>query len=534
MRRLLALAVLVVACRPSGSVSTSPTPAATRQPTLAHTIIPYPTSAQITPSDSFAIDTTVVVSIDATASADVERVGNYLAAMIATRNGDNVKPGLPPNRVEPTAKRLGANSGTRSMYLRLDPESPNGAEGYDLTVGRDQVTLVAREPAGLFYGVQTIRQLLPAAVENRAAMNRRMKMPAAHIVDAPHYEWRGMMLDVSRHFLPPEDVKRFIDNIAAYKMNRLHLHLGDDQGWRIEITSHPQLAAIGGQTEVGGGVGGYYTQAQFADIVAYARSRFVTIVPEIDMPAHTNAALASVPELNCDGVSPPLYAGTEVGFSALCVDKEEVYAWANDVIREISALVPTPYFHVGGDEVKKLTHDQYKRFIERVQGIVNANGKQMVGWSEIATANLLPTSIVQNWIKDSSAVHVARGGKVIISMGSRLYIDMKYDSATTLGLRWAGLIPVRQAYDWDPGTLHAGVPDRAILGVEAPLWSETVEKREDFEFLAFPRLLAVSEVGWSAPASRNWDAFRVRLGAQGPRLAALGVNFYRAPEIPWQ
>jgi len=366
MRRLLLLSLALAACTRTPSVTTAPTP---DHPRLAHAIVPVPTSVQITASDSFAVDSATIVVIDAAASAEVERVGTYLASLIASHAGA-------------TAKRLaaGATPGANSLYLRTDASSPNGSEGYDLAVTRERVTLTAREPAGLFYGVQTIRQLLPTSVEHSAALNRRLRMPAAHVVDVPRYEWRGAMLDVSRHFLPADDVKRYIDLISAYKMNRLHMHLSDDQGWRIEIKSWPRLATYGGSTEVGGGVGGYYTQEQFSDIVAYANSRFVMIVPEIDMPAHTNAALASVPALNCDGVSPPLYTGIEVGFSALCVDREEVYSWANDVIREIGALTPSPYFHIGGDEVKKLTHEQYVKFIERMQGIVNANGKRMIGW----------------------------------------------------------------------------------------------------------------------------------------------------------
>jgi hexosaminidase len=188
---------------------------------------------------------------------------------------------------------------------------------------------------------------------------------------------------------------------------------------------------------------------------------------------------------------------------------------------------------MGGDEVEKLTHDPYLRFVERVQGIVTANGKQLIGWGEIAPAKLTPNTIVQHWRADSAAMHVARGGKVILSPGAKTYLDMKYDSTTVLGLRWAGLIEVHDAYDWDPGTFIPDVGEAALLGVEAPLWSETLVKLEDYEFMAFPRLIALAEVGWTPQASRGWDAFRSRLGQQGPRLGALGVNFYRSPQVPW-
>ncbi|CAA9309114.1 MAG: GH20, partial [uncultured Gemmatimonadaceae bacterium] len=419
--------------------------------------------------------------------------------------------------------------------LRLDPAgaAARGAEGYELVVERERVLLRAAHPAGLFYGVQTLRQLLPASVEHAAALNRRLALPAGRVVDQPRFAWRGAMLDVARHFLPPADVKRFVDLLALYKLNRLHLHLADDQGWRVEIRSRPELARVGGSTQVGGGPGGYYTQAEYADIVAYAASRFVTVVPEIDMPGHTNAALASIAALNCDGAAPPLYTGIRVGFSALCVGSDSTYAVVDDVVRELAALTPGRWIHVGGDEVERLTGAEYRGFVERVQGIVRSHGREMIGWGEIAPANLAPTTVVQHWKPDSARLHAARGGRVILSPAKRVYLDMKYDSATTLGLRWAGLVSVRHAYGWDPATYLPGVPEAAILGVEAPLWSETLVRRADFEFMAFPRLAAVAEVGWSGASARRWEEFRRRLGAHGPRLTALGVNFYRAPEVPW-
>jgi hexosaminidase len=231
-------------------------------------------------------------------------------------------------------------------------------------------------------------------------------------------------------------------------------------------------------------------------------------------------------------VAPPLYTGIKVGFSTLCVTSDSTYRFVSDVVREIAALTPSPWFHIGGDEVHRLTHDEYRAFVERVQGIVRSHGRRMIGWSEIATAALDTTTVVQHWKPDSSAVHAARGGQVILSPNRRTYLDMKYDSATVLGLRWAGLIEVRDAYDWDPAAQIEGVTERSVLGVEAPLWAETLVVPEDWEAMAFPRLAAIAEVGWSAPA-RDFESFRQRLGAHGPRLTALGVNFYRSPQIPW-
>ena len=461
-------------------------------------------------------------------NADARRVAGYLSDAIGIAAGPR------PPRVET------ARAGAAGIMLRLagSAPSPKDADAYEVTVEPASVTVTAAAPAGLFYGVQTLRQLLPPFVEFgavRADKNRPLRVPAVRITDRPRFEWRGAMLDVARHFFSVGDVKRYIDLIAHYKVNRLHLHLADDQGWRIEIKSWPNLTTHGGSTAVGGGPGGYYTQADYAEIVAYARDRFVTVVPEIDMPGHTNAALASYPELNCDGKAPPLYTGIEVGFIALCVEKDVTYKFIDDVVREIAAITPAPYFHIGGDEVKLLSPAQYIKFIERVQTIVGSHGKQMVAWDEVAPAALVPTTIVQHWRPDGSpTVAVGKGAKIIMSVATRAYLDMKYDDRTPIGLNWAANIEVKDAYDWDPATIAKDIPESALIGVEAPVWTETLATMRDVEYMAFPRLPAIAEVAWSPADARRWDDFKVRLGAHGPRFTALGINFYRAPSVPWQ
>jgi hexosaminidase len=421
--------------------------------------------------------------------------------------------------------------------LTIDPNTSLPEEGYDLTVTSTRVTVRAKTAAGLFYAVQTVRQLLPESSEYDALMFRKppvLTLPAVHIVDAPRYGWRGAMLDVARHFFSVDEVKRYIDLIALYKINRLHLHLSDDQGWRLEIKSWPELARHGGASEVGGGPGGYYTQEQYKELVTYAANHFVTVVPEIDMPGHTNALLSSYADLNCNGTAPAQYTGTEVGFSALCVDLDVTYKFIDDIVREIAALTPGPYFHAGGDEVKTLTPEQYKRFVERVQTIVQSNGKQMVGWDEVSVATLLPTSIVQHWRPDASKQLLAGSPHLLLSPADRAYLDMKYDDSTLLGLNWAGNVSLQKAYDWDPDALVTGARTGAVIGVEAPVWSETLTNMRDVEFMAFPRLTAVAEIGWTPQARRSWDNFKERLARQAPRWTALGINFYRAPEIAWQ
>jgi hexosaminidase len=425
-----------------------------------------------------------------------------------------------------------------AIALTLGYVSPRlGAEGYELTVTPRGITMKARTSAGLFSGAQTLRQLLPTKVESRTKQRGPWSVPAGRIVDYPRFAYRGAMLDVARHFFSPDEVKRYIDQIALYKINYLHLHLADDQGWRIEIESWPRLTEYGGSTEVGGGPGGYYTKAQFRDLVSYAAARNITIVPEIDMPGHTNAALASYPELNCDGVAPPLYTGIEVGFSSLCIDKEITYQFVQDVVTELAELTPGPYLHLGGDEAHVTTDPDFIKFFDRVFPMVEATGKKVAGWHEFLKATPSVSGVAQFWGTTTSnqlvADAAAAGNKILMSPANKAYLDMKYDANTPLGLSWAGFTEVDDAYDWNPGQYVENVPDSAVLGVEAPLWSETLENSDHIEFMAFPRLPAIAELGWSPWSTHDWTSFRTRLAAQGPRWEAMGVDFYRSPQIPW-
>jgi hexosaminidase len=498
----------------------APEPAA-----FTHSVIPLPADIRMSATERFVLDSTTVITVQP-GSVDLTRIAGYLSELIGPT------PQAAPRVIEAAQPRPG------SIHLTLHAGEPRD-EGYDLTVTSQGIILTAAAPAGVFHGVQTIRQLLPPSVEYTAALRTPLSVPAGRVIDRPRFAWRGAMLDVSRHFFGVADVKRYIDLMAMYKLNRLHLHLSDDQGWRIEIRSWPRLTEHGGSTQVGGGPGGFYTQAEYTELVAYAADRFIVVVPEIDMPGHTNAALASYAELNCDGIAPPLYTGIKVGFSALCAEREITYRFVDDVVREIAALTPGPYFHIGGDEVEELTDAQYRAFVERVEGIVRSHNKTMIGWTEIAPASLHPTTIVQHWRPSARwetrvREAVERGGRVVMSPANRVYLDMKYDSATVPGLAWAGLIEVRDSYEWDPATAIPGVEETSVVGIEAPLWSETVGTIRDVEYMAFPRLASVAEVGWSPAAAREWENFRLRLGAHAPRWTALGVNFYRSPQVPWR
>lgn len=485
-------------------------------------IIPMPAALEAGSGPPFVVtaETPIVVP-----DGDLEaaRIGQALSDLIGT-----TVESMPP---------VLEDAEGQAIRLSIRPDGLE-AEGYEMDVSADGVSIVGGSAAGLFFGVQTLRQLLPPRVEYTAALPVPLEIPAVRIADAPRFEWRGMMLDVARHFFAVEDVERVIDLMALYKLNRLHLHLSDDQGWRIEIPGRPALTEVGGRGQVGGKGGGFYTVEDYEHIVRYAAERFITIVPEIDLPGHTNAALVSIPELNCDGVAPEPFTGIAVGFSSVCVDREETYAFVDDVVRELASRTPGDEIHLGGDEVHELPADDYERFMERAQAIVARHGKRLVAWDEAAHADLEPGAVIQSWrpLSEATAQSVARaveaGASVILSPADRIYLDIKYDSTTVLGLTWAGLNSVEDAYAWDPSGLIAGVPDAAIRGVEAPLWTETVGTIRDIEFMTFPRLAGVAEIGWSL-RGRDWDEYRLRLAQHGPRWTALGVSFFHAPEVPW-
>ncbi|MBA6438257.1 beta-N-acetylhexosaminidase [Streptomyces sp. GMR22] len=513
------------------SSSASALDAAAAAPTPLDRVVPAPASVRPA-AGSYAIrpDTRVRVSGSdgsARSARSARRVGDYLAKVLRPSTG--------------FALPVTTRSGDDGIRLRLTPKAAGvrtlGEEGYRLQVTGRAITLTARGSAGLFHGVQTLRQLLPASVERTTRQPGPWRVSGGTITDVPRYAWRGAMLDVSRHFFGVDQVKRYIDQLALYKINKLHLHLSDDQGWRIAIDSWPNLARHGGSTQVGGGPGGYYTKDDYREIVAYAASRELTVVPEIDMPGHTNAALASYADLNCDGVAPPLYTGTEVGFSSLCVPKDVTYDFVDDVIRELAALTPGPYLHIGGDEAHSTSHEDYVAFMDRVQPVVAKYGKTVVGWHQLTGAHPAKGAIAQYWGTDGSEKEVAdaakAGTRLILSPANRAYLDMKYNADTPLGQSWAGYVEAKQSYDWDPGTYIKDAPASSVLGVEAPLWSETLQTSPQIEYMAFPRLPGIAELGWAPASAHDWDDYRVRVAAQGPRWDAMGIAYYRSPQIPW-
>jgi len=441
-----------------------------------------------------------------------------------------------------------------SIQIVLDNKLDIPEEGYELVVNNNMMLLNSSSRSGIFYGIQTIRQLLPPSSEDDALdFISSYKIANGVIKDAPAYSYRGLMLDVARHFFEVDEVKLLIDRMSKYKFNHLHLHLSDDQGWRIEIKSWPLLTTIGGSTQVGGGKGGYYTQDDYKSIVQYAQERHITIVPEIDMPGHTNSALAAygilnpgitVPEAGSvlvdkkelgieeDLNATPLYTGIEVGFSTLDYNKNITYQFVDDVVREISALTPGPYFHIGGDESLVVPMEDYIRFMEKVQDIAKKYNKISIGWDEISHSKMLAGNIAQFWaMKENAKMALDQGNKILFSPATKIYLDMQYDSLTKIGLHWAAYIEVDEAYNWDPLELINGIERSSILGVEGPLWTETITNRSEMEYMLFPRITAIAEIGWSEKEKRSWENYSRKVKHHYLWWDKMNINYYKSPKI---
>ncbi|MCK6066641.1 MULTISPECIES: beta-N-acetylhexosaminidase [Microbacterium] len=495
------------------------------------TVVPFPAALRTREGAPFPLAGATVAG-DADAAAELSR-------LVRARTG-----------IEPAR----AASGSIRLRVAADgPDDPAAPESYVLTVEEASVTVTGADAAGLFYGVQTLAQLL-------RQQEGAWVLPPVEIEDAPRFAYRGVMLDVARHFFGVQAVMSFIDRAASLKCNHLHLHLTDDQGWRLQLRSRPELTARAAGTAVGGDDGGFYTQEDYARILAHAASRHVTIVPEIDIPGHTHAVGLAYPDIAADpvltdevradaeaaGAAVPVagqpYTGIAVGFSSLRIGDARTDAFLADVFGELAALTPGPYLHLGGDEALGTDRADYAAVIARTVGIIAAAGKTAIAWHEAAAVEPLPAGLVaQYWgfVTPSPSTTAARASSVILSPSDAAYLDMKPDADFPLGLMWAdGPTSVQRAYEWEPAGLLPGVEPGDILGVEAPLWTETVRTPADIDALVFPRLAAVAEIGWSpapsASAARTWESFRARVGGLGPLWSALGIAFTASPEIPWQ
>lgn len=438
------------------------------------------------------------------------------------------------------------------ISLELTDTFDGGPEAYQLSVTEGGAGLTASTPAGLFNGVQTLRQLFPAAIEGSTPGVGTWAIPAVEIADAPRFAYRGLMLDVARNFFTVEEVKEQIDVMTQFKFNALHLHLTDDQAWRIEIqqpAENPSGLPYAKLTEVGGqgavevstavpprGNSGFYTQQDFRDIQAYAATRNVLVIPEIDLPGHVNAALAAIPQLNPDGQAKPMSTTSEVGWSTLSVELPATYEFVREVLSQLAAITDGPYLHIGGDEAHVTGHDDYVAMVQQFVKIGAETGKSVVGWNEFAAVELPEGSVIQYWHGDfEPTVRQAEqsGSQVIMSPAANTYLDQKYASDSPVGLEWVegGPFTWSEYYNWDPA--QGGLQDQQILGVEGPLWTETVRNNQQAQWLLYPRAVSLAEVAWSGQEVRNAGDFRRRLGTLGERLAKQGVVFQDAPDVEW-
>jgi hexosaminidase len=451
-----------------------------------------------------------------TAVLVAERLGAHLGAPVAVTQRDDGAPGV-------IALRLVTDPG--ALPVPVDLPSALAAEAYRLEIGARRITVTSLDAQGLLRGLATLEQLA------RRGGTEGVSFEPVLVVDHPRFSWRGLCLDVARHFFDVETIKTVITLVATVKLNVLHLHLTDDQGWRLHSPSRPRLTEVSGSTAVGGDAGGYLSVAEYADLVTYAAARGVTIVPEIDFPGHVNAALHALGELTPSGEPAPAYTGVGVGFSRLDASLPATGPFVTEVLEEVAAMTPGPYVHIGGDEVLTMDPAEYEQLVGVAVKAVHAAGKTVVGWQEVARAPLPPGSVVQFWddreAGDEVVEAAAAGARVVLSPASRVYLDMRYDEATPVGADWAGHITLHDCYDWEPADVLPLSADQ-ILGVEAAIWTETIRTERELFLLLLPRLAAVGEIGWSEPERRDWVRF---VGAM-PRLATTwdtrGMPWYRA------
>lgn len=440
-------------------------------------------------------------------------------------------------------------------------------EGYTLNISKHTILIRAKTTNGIFYAINSLMQLLPPEIESTSAeiKLKSYQIPCLEITDKPRFAYRGMHLDVCRHFFPLEFVKKYIDLLASYKMNVFHWHLTDDQGWRIEIKKYPRLNSVGAYrsgTQVAKldrndekSYGGYFTQEQIKEVLAYAAKRYVTVIPEIEMPGHSVAALAAYPHLSCTGDKIEVRTTWGVAEDVFCAGNDSTFIFIEDVLKEVISLFPSPYIHIGGDEVPKtrwqncpkcqsrIKNENLKDeaglqsyFIRRIEKFINNNGKKIIGWDEILEGGLAPEATVMSWRGMDGGIEAARQHHdVIMTPGSHCYFDYYQADPSYEPFAIGGYITLSKVYSFEP------VPDvlsqeekKYIIGAQANLWTEYIASPEVAEYMAYPRALALSEVCWSFPENKDWGSFVDRLTGHFKRLDYRNVNYSKSlydPEI---
>ena len=515
-------------------------------------LIPLPVQIQITESN-FQLTASSGISFN---NPECGSIAEMLADKLKTSTGFSIR-----------AKQN--TSATLQLNLNKVPVEKLGKEGYTLVSSPKGVIISANEPAGLFYGVQTLLQLLPPEIESKTSVKIKWTVPGVTITDYPRFAWRGLMLDVSRNFFTKEEVMRYIDQLSGFKYNTLHLHLTDDNGWRLEIKSLPKLTEVGAWRVPRGGhfgdrsnpkpgeaatTGGFYTQEDMKQIIRYAQQRFVTIIPEIETPGHSLAAVASYPELSCtknpeSKVNPgtPFSEWYGNGTFKMLVDNtlnpsdEKVYEFLDKVFTEVAAIFPSPYIHVGGDEcykgywlqnegcqslMKKLNirhvEDLQGYFMNRVEGILKAKGKKLLGWDEILEGGISPDATLMSWRSLKGGIEASQlGHDVIMSPLQYCYIDYQQGDQTIEPPLYAGL-RMNTCYSFEP--VAEGAVAKHILGGQGNLWTEQVPTFRHAEYMTWPRGWALAEVFWSPKESKDWTGFIKRAEKQFDRADMAGIN----------
>ena len=488
-----------------------------------YNVVPLPKSVVMVKGQPFNLTSATTIVYEGT-NPEMKRNARFLSEYIQQSTG--IKTTLLDKRDKKAA----------AIVLVINPKV-QGDEAYRLTVNNKQVTIAASTPAGVFYGIQTLRKSLP--VQTNGA---DITLPAVDIADAPRFGYRGMMLDCGRHFFPVSFVKKFIDILAMHNMNVFHWHLTEDQGWRLEIKSHPELTAkssmrsgtvIGHNATVDDSIphGGFYTQQEARDIVEYARQRHITVIPEMDMPGHTLAALAAYPELGCTGGAYEVGHRWGVYKDVLCLGKESTYKFVQDVIDEVVDIFPAKYFHIGGDESPAVMWEKcpnclqkakdentdikhlQQYFTNRIEKYLNSKGKSIIGWDEILEGKINQSATIMSWRGVEPGLKAAKQGHdVIMTPSSHVYFD-HYQAKETKHEPDAigGCSPVEKVYSYEPlpETLDAEAKNR-IKGVQANLWTEYIPFTTQAEYMVLPRMAALAEVQWTPAGQKNFDNFSKR------------------------
>jgi hexosaminidase len=515
-----------------------------------YNIIPAPVSLVSMPG-RFSLDKNTVIVVSPL-NDETTKAAGFLASMIKKSTGVELK------------VKEGKRAGRNEIFMALDTTQGLGNEGYSIDVKTKKIILLAPSAAGLFHGVQSIRQLLPPQIEKTTGTEdiSEMDVPRCIIKDEPRFSYRGMHLDVCRHMFPLDEIKKYIDIMALHKMNTLHWHLTDDQGWRIEIKKYPLLTTIGSmrkETLVGHAdsrnekfdstpYGGFYTQDEAREIVKYASDRFINVIPEIEMPGHAVAAISAYPVFSCTGGHFEVETKWGVFPDVFCAGKDTTFAFLEDVLSEVMDIFPSPYIHIGGDEcpkdrwnvcpacLKRMKEEKLDNagmlqsyFVKRIEKFVASHGRHIIGWDEILEGGIAPEATVMSWRGVDGGIEAAKlGHDVIMTPGGYMYLDHYQSKEEGQPLAIGGFTPLERVYSYEPcPTDLTEEQNKHILGLQGNVWTEYISTPSYLEYMAFPRAFAIAETGWTPKLKKDFEDFLVRFKGQCPRYDLMGINYFK-------